>query len=62
MGQAEILKILKSKKWMTAKDIHKKLDCTLSAVTTALNKLFKNREILRKGKGYMGNPNLWRIK
>jgi len=47
MTQSDILKLLKkSKKWMTSKEIAKKLKIT--SANESLRKLFKYGEILRK--------------
>ena len=63
MGQGEVLKILKkSKKWMTAKEIHEKLDNSVTSVSRALKKLYKSRDVLRKGERYNGRPNKWKIR
>ncbi len=63
MGQGEVLKILsKSKKWMTAKEIHEKLDNSMTSISVALRKLYKNRDVLRKGERYGGRPNKWKIR
>ncbi len=71
MTQQSVFQVLKrKKKWMTSKQIAQILKINSGSVCTALNKLFKQGEVLRKTEkktkglfeliGYP--PYLWRIK
>lgn len=71
MTQQSVINTLKrKKKWMTSKQIAAILKISSGSVSTALNKLFKQGEVLKKplrpirglfgGSGY--TPYLWRIK
>jgi len=68
MSQQSVYNLLKKKdKWMTAKEISNVLKISPGSVTSALNRLLKHKEILKrdtiqsKSNGFGFTPFQWRI-
>lgn len=48
MGQGEIIKALEEKDWMTVKELSKVIRSNKSTISSAIVRLFRNNEIMRK--------------
>lgn len=69
MSQSEIIELLeKEERWMTSKEIGIALDISSGCVNSALSKMFKWNEVLKKNKSkrtwtmWPRGPFLWRAK
>lgn len=63
MSQGDVIKLLKKNKgkWLSSKEIEKRLKIARSSVSSNLKKLEQQGEILRIVKPPFKSPHLWKI-